>query len=57
MRVGRLVGTVAFVSLALVPWWVLFFGWNWWALVAVVFWLVVGAVALFDAEAWERRKR
>lgn len=54
--VGRAVGIVAFVSLALLPWWVLVFGWNWWVPAGVLWWLIVGALAVFDAQAWERKK-
>lgn len=54
--VGRAVGIVAFVSLALLPWWVLVFGWTWWVPAGVLWWLIVGALAVFDAQAWERKK-
>lgn len=57
MQVGKTVGMVAFVSLAIAPWWVLWEGWSWWVLAAVVWWLLVGMVAMFDAQGWERKRR
>lgn len=55
MRGGSIVALVCFVSLALLGWYGLVFGWSWEVALSGLWFLVLGALAGVPAD-WERKK-
>ena len=55
--VGQWVAFVCFVSLAVLGWWVLCYGWDWAVLWVGLFWVAVGSLAAVEPGEWQRRKR
>ncbi len=53
-RMGEWVALVCFVSLALLPWWVLARGFSWWVAVAALIWLLMGTLGAINPAEWQR---